>query len=235
MNEHQKEAVVLLSGGLDSTTVLAIALADGYSCSCLSFRYGQRQEVELQRAKTISERMGAKRHLVLPVALGTIGGSALTDDIAVPKDRGIGEMQDSIPVTYVPGRNIIFLAHALAWAEVIGAGDIFLGINAVDYSGYPDCRPDFLAAFETMANLGTKAGSENRPFTLHAPLMRLRKKEIIETGIRLGVDYSLTHSCYDPQGDLACGRCDACRLRLQGFAEAGVADPAAYVDREVPY
>jgi 7-cyano-7-deazaguanine synthase len=225
----RKEAVVLLSGGLDSTTVLAVALAEGYSCSCLSFRYGQRQARELRQARIICERMGGRRHLILRLDLDAIGGSALTADIDVPKDRPLEEMQKDVPVTYVPGRNIIFLAHAVAWAEVIGAADIFLGINAIDYSGYPDCRPDFLAAFSDMANLGTKAGCGNRPFTFHAPLMHLGKKEILLKGLALGVDYSLTHSCYDPVGDLACGRCDACRLRLRGFAEAGIADPIRYV------
>ena len=229
MLRQHKKAVVLLSGGLDSTTVLAIALTDGYECSCLSFSYGQRHVLELQRAKEISHKMAAKRHLILQVDLGSIGGSALTDDIDVPKDRRLPEMQDEIPATYVPGRNIIFLSHALAWAEVLGATDIFLGINAVDYSGYPDCRPDFLAAFEKMANLGTKSGTMNKPFTLHAPLMNFGKKEIIEKGLILGVDYSLTHSCYDPQDEIACGRCDSCRLRLQGFAEAGAFDPLPYV------
>ena len=227
--EKNRKAVVLLSGGLDSTTVLAIALADGYECSCLSFSYGQRHVMELKRAKTICKKMDAKRHLILRVDLDAIGGSALTDDIDVPKDRLISEMEGEIPSTYVPGRNIIFLSHALAWAEVIGAADIFLGINAVDYSGYPDCRPDFLAAFEKMANLGTKSGTMNKPFTLHAPLMNLGKKEIIEKGLNLGVDYSLTHSCYDPQNEMACGRCDSCRLRLQGFAEAGTVDPLTYM------
>ncbi|HER63285.1 MAG TPA: 7-cyano-7-deazaguanine synthase QueC [Desulfobacteraceae bacterium] len=229
-----RQAVVLLSGGLDSTTVLAVALAQGYECSCLSFRYGQRHARELLQAGNICRRMGIKRHLILRVDLEAIGGSALTDDIAVPKDRLPEAMKEEIPATYVPGRNIIFLAHALSWAEVLGASDIFLGINAVDYSGYPDCRPDFLAAFENMANLGTKAGSSGRPFTFHAPLMYLSKKEIIEKGLRLGVDYSLTHSCYDPVGELACGRCDSCRLRLQGFFEAGVDDPAAYAIRINP-
>jgi len=227
-NANGKEAVVLLSGGLDSTTVLAVALDQGYSCSCLSFNYGQRQTRELRQARLIGERMGVRRHLVLHLDLGAIGGSALTADIDVPKDRSLEEMREEVPATYVPGRNIIFLAHAVAWAEVIGAADIFLGINAIDYSGYPDCRPDFLAAFAAMANLGTKAGIEGRPFTFHAPLMHLDKKEILLTGKALGVDYSLTHSCYDPQGDLACGRCDACRLRLRGFAEAGFTDPVRY-------
>lgn len=228
MSDQKKEAVVLLSGGLDSTTVLAIAQATGYSCSCLSFKYGQRQEIELAGAKKISKKMGAHRHMVLRLDLDTIGGSALTADIEVPKNRTLRDMQAEIPVTYVPGRNIIFLSHALAWAEVIGAADIFLGINAVDYSGYPDCRPEFLSAFEKMANLGTKTGTENQPFTLHAPLINMNKKEIIEKGISLGVDYSMTHSCYDPQGDMACGQCDACLLRLQGFARAGLKDPLQY-------
>lgn len=228
MAAKNKEAVVLLSGGLDSTTVLAIARSEGYRCSCLSFRYGQRQERELDQACKIAKAMGAHRHLTLRVDLDTIGGSALTADIPVPKDRDPDLIDCEIPPTYVPGRNIIFLAHALSWAEVIGVADIFLGINAVDYSGYPDCRPEFLAAFEKMANLGTKAGSTGTPFRLHAPLIHLSKKEIIEKGLALGVDYSLTHSCYDPIGDLACGRCDSCRLRLQGFAEAGHTDPANY-------
>ena len=228
MPENSKKAVVLLSGGLDSTTVLAIAKTEGFSCSCLSFRYGQRQEIELEKAGKICEKMGVRRHLVLRVDLDAIGGSALTADIDVPKNRPFHHMQEDIPVTYVPGRNIIFLAHALSWAEVIGASDIFLGINAVDYSGYPDCRPEFLSAFEKMANLGTKAGCENRPFTLHAPLINMSKKEIIEKGVSLGVDYSLTHSCYDPQDEIACGRCDACLLRLQGFAQAGLKDPIKY-------
>ena len=173
--------------------------------------------------------MQAEQHMILRLDLGTIGGSALTSEMEVPKDREIKEMDREIPVTYVPGRNIIFLSHALAWAEVIGAVDIFLGINAVDYSGYPDCRPVFLQAFERMANLGTKAGSTGKPFKLHAPLIELTKKEIVEVGMTLGVDYSITHSCYDPQGELACGRCDACILRLKGFSEAGLKDPVRYV------
>ncbi len=225
------QAVVLLSGGLDSTTVLAMARSQGFVCNCLSFQYGQRQAIELERARTISSHYGAHRHLVLRVDLDAIGGSALTAAIEVPKDRTINDMESEIPVTYVPGRNILFLAHALSWAEVIGATDIFLGINAVDYSGYPDCRPEFLSAFEQMANLGTKAGVTGIPFRLHAPLLRMSKREIIETGIRLGVDYSLTHSCYDPVGSMACGRCDSCQLRLQGFREAGVQDPVAYAAR----
>lgn len=229
MNERQ--AVVLLSGGLDSTTVLAIAQSQGFTCNCLSFRYGQRQTIELERARNIAEKAGVPRHLVLRVDLDAIGGSALTADIEVPKDRPFGEMEQEIPVTYVPGRNILFLAHALSWAEVLGAADIFLGINAVDYSGYPDCRPEFLRAFEQMANLGTKAGASGRPFRFHAPLIQLSKKEIILKGMELGVDYSQTHSCYDPIDGKACGRCDACRLRLQGFSEAGLNDPAPYARR----
>ena len=225
----QTKAVILLSGGLDSSTVLAIARSRGYQCHCLSFRYGQKQDIELERAATIAGAMQARQHMILRLDLDTIGGSALTTDLAVPKDRDIREMDQEIPVTYVPGRNSIFLSHALAWAEVLEARDIFLGINAVDYSGYPDCRPEFLQAFEQMANLGTRAGSTGHPFKLHAPLLELSKKEIIEVGMRLGVDYSSTHSCYDPQGDLACGRCDACRLRLQGFREAGLKDPIQYV------
>ena len=229
MDQISPQAVILLSGGLDSTTVLAIAQSQNYKCNCLSFRYGQRQDIELERARTICKKNGLENHLILRLDLDAIGGSALTTDTPVPKDRGFVEMEKEIPITYVPGRNIIFLSHALAWAEVIGAADIFLGINAVDYSGYPDCRPEFLQAFEQMANLGTKAGSEGKPFTLHAPLMKMSKGEIILQGMKLGVDYSITHSCYDPAGELACGRCDACRLRLKGFEEAGITDPARYV------
>ena len=226
---NQQQAVVLLSGGLDSTTVLAMAQSQGFVCSCLSFQYGQRQSIELERARVIARNADAARHLVLRVDLDAIGGSALTTEIEVPKDRPFGDMEKEIPVTYVPGRNILFLAHALSWAEVLGASDIFLGINAVDYSGYPDCRPEFLDAFAQMANLGTKAGATGKPFRFHAPLIRLSKKEIILKGRELGVDYGLTHSCYDPVGDKACGRCDACRLRLLGFSEAGLVDPAPYV------
>jgi 7-cyano-7-deazaguanine synthase len=226
---QRKKAVILLSGGLDSTTVLAIARSRGFQCYCLSFRYGQKQYIELQRAATIAQEMEAAEHLVFRLDLETIGGSALTSSIEVPKDRRLDEIEQDIPVTYVPARNIIFLSHALAWAEVIGSTDIFLGINAVDYSGYPDCRPEFLKAFELAANLGTKEGSTGSPFKLHAPLIELSKKEIIEVGNQLGVDYSKTHSCYDPVNDLACGHCDACILRLRGFAEAGLEDPAPYV------
>jgi 7-cyano-7-deazaguanine synthase len=225
-----KKAVVLLSGGLDSSTVLAIARSRSFSCYCLSFHYGQKQNIELERAADIATTMRAKQHLVLRLDLGTIGGSALTSALEVPKDRKDEEISHGIPITYVPARNIIFLSHAIAWAEVIGAADIFLGINAVDYSGYPDCRPEFLHAFAQMANLGTKAGSTGNAFQFHAPLIELSKKEIIEVGTKLGVDYSLTHSCYDPVQGLACGHCDACILRLKGFAEAGLKDPVPYVD-----
>ncbi len=226
-NQHAPKAVVLLSGGLDSTTTLAIALDQGYVCHCLSFHYGQRQILELERAAAIAKRYGCP-HLVLRLDLDRIGGSALTDDTPVPKDRPLDAMADAIPATYVPARNIIFLAHALAWAEVVGARDIFIGANAIDYSGYPDCRPEFLEAFTRMANLGTKAGLE-RGFRIQAPLLTLTKAEIIKKGLELGVDYGSTHTCYDPAPDgTACGRCDACLLRRRGFAEAGIDDPVAY-------
>jgi len=226
---EQPPAVILLSGGLDSTTVLAIADAEGYACHCLSFDYGQKQTVELAKAEKIAARYGAKRHLILRLDLDRIGGAALTDNIVVPKD-GNPEQQGTSPVTYVPARNTIHLAHAVAWAEVLGAWDIFIGVNAVDYSGYPDCRPEFLAAFAHMANLGTKAGiSGAAQFTIKAPLMYLSKAEIIKRGLSLGVDYSLTHSCYDPRGTKACGRCDTCILRRNGFAAAGVPDPTDYL------
>ena len=229
MTGEQRKAVVLLSGGLDSTTVLAIAKSQGFACYCLSFQYGQRQSIELERASRIASEMGAAKHLVLRLDLDRIGGSALTDDIAVPKERSASEMSSGVPVTYVPGRNTIFLSHAAAWAEVLGAADIFIGINVMDYSGYPDCRPEYLAAFERAINLGSKAGSEGHQFTIHAPLMRMTKREIIERGTELGVDYGLTHSCYDPDpAGRACGRCDACQLRLKGFAEAGLTDPVQY-------
>lgn len=226
----KKKAVILLSGGLDSTTVLAIARAEGFECYCLSFDYGQKQTVELAKARKIAAVNAVAKHLILHLDLNKIGGSALTDAIEVPKDgASIGKKTD-IPVTYVPARNTILLAHAVAWAEVLGAWDIFVGVNAVDYSGYPDCRPEFLGAFAAMANLGTKAGVSGRNgFVIHAPLITLSKKEIIQKGISLGVDYSITHSCYDPVGEKACGLCDACRLRLRGFQDAGLTDPAPYV------
>jgi 7-cyano-7-deazaguanine synthase len=226
---HSKKAIILLSGGLDSTTVLAIAQSQGYACHCLSFRYGQKQSIELERASHIAKTFSVAQHLILQLDLGKIGGSALTTSLTVPKDRDLNRATDEIPVTYVPARNMIFLAHAVAWAEVIGANDLFIGVNAVDYSGYPDCRPEFLEAFTKMANLGTKAGiMDKKGFTIHAPLLCLSKKEIIEKGVALGIDYSLTHSCYDPKEGKACGRCDSCLLRLRGFAEAGIKDPVAY-------
>ncbi len=232
MKPHNKatKAVILFSGGLDSTTILALAKEQGFSCYCLSFQYGQKQTVELDKASQAAKKAHVAKHLILNLDLDKIGGSALTDTIEVPKDRKLETMENEIPVTYVPARNTIFLSHAIAWAEVLGASDIFIGVNAVDYSGYPDCRPEFLEAFTVMANLGTKAGVEGKnKFTIHAPLLRLSKSEIISKGMRLGVDYAKTHSCYDPVGEKACGRCDACLLRLKGFSEAGLTDPAAYI------
>jgi 7-cyano-7-deazaguanine synthase len=225
-----ENAVVLLSGGLDSTTVLAIAQAEGYSVFALSFEYGQRHATELDAARGIAKAAGVGGHVVASIDLRVFGGSALTDDIAVPKGRSDGEMDAGIPVTYVPARNTIFLSFALAYAETLGASDIFVGVNALDYSGYPDCRPEYIEAFERMANLATKAGVEgSRRLRIHAPLMQLTKEGIIRRGLELGVDYSVTQSCYDPDGEgRACGECDACRLRLRGFAAAGVPDPAAY-------
>jgi len=224
-----KKAVILYSGGLDSTTCLAIAGAQGFEPYAISFAYGQRHRLELEFAKANARPMGAKEHLVVEFDLRKMGGSALTSDIAVPKE-GVGEY---IPVTYVPARNTIFLSFALGWAEVLGAFDIFIGVNALDYSGYPDCRPEYIAAFETMANLATKAGVEGKGrFTVHTPLIRLTKAEIIGKGLSLGVDYSRTLSCYDPTPEgVACGLCDSCRLRLKGFAEAGEQDPVEYVSR----
>ncbi|HBA86785.1 MAG TPA: 7-cyano-7-deazaguanine synthase QueC [Geobacter sp.] len=221
----QKKAVILYSGGLDSTTCMAIAKEQGFEPYALSFSYGQRHKHELEVAKLNARPMGAVDHLVVEFDLRKMGGSALTSDIEVPKG-GVGE---EIPVTYVPARNTIFLSFALGWAETLGSFDIFIGVNALDYSGYPDCRPEFIAAYEAMANLATKAGVEGRRLTIHTPLISLTKAEIIKTGLSLGVDYSRTHSCYDPAEDgAACGLCDSCRLRLKGFAEAGVADPIRY-------
>jgi len=222
--------VCLLSGGLDSATALAIARAEGFVCHALSFDYAQRHRFELDSARKVAAAAGAAEHRVVRLDLSAAGGfghSALTDEIAVPKDRA---KAGGIPVTYVPGRNTVFLSIAMAWAEVIGAFDLFLGVNAVDYSGYPDCRPEFVEAFERLANLATAAAVEGRGrFRIHAPLMRMTKAQIVRTGLSLGVDYSLTHSCYDPSPDgAACGRCDACRLRLEGFAAAGATDPARY-------
>jgi 7-cyano-7-deazaguanine synthase len=231
-----KRAVVLLSGGLDSATVLAMARADGFDCYALSFRYGQRHAVELDAAARVARALDAVEHRVATIDLGhtIFGGSALTSrELAVPKDRAIDAMSSGdIPITYVPARNALFLCHALAWAEVLGARDLYAGMNALDYSGYPDCRPQFLAAFETMARLGTKAGAEGAEWRVRAPLIAMTKAEIIRAGVTLGVDYALTHSCYDPVAELACGRCDSCLLRKKGFADAGVADPTRYVPGE---
>lgn len=221
----KKKAVVLLSGGLDSATVLAMARAEGYECYALGFDYGQRHSAELQAAQRVAADLGACEHKVIKLDLRAIGGSALTDDsIDVPEEDTGG-----IPVTYVPARNTVFLSIALGWAEVLGAQDIFVGVNAVDYSGYPDCRPEYLAAFEHMANLATRAGVEGHRLTVHAPLMRMSKADIVRRGTELGVDYSLTVSCYQARPDgAACGRCDSCRLRAAGFAEAELADPTVY-------
>jgi 7-cyano-7-deazaguanine synthase len=223
-----KRAVVLLSGGLDSTTTLAIAKEEGFDVLALSFRYGQRHEIELDCATHIAASYGV-RHVICHIDLRSVGGSALTSDLAVPKRRSADEIGDGIPVTYVPARNTIFLSFALAWCEAFDASDIFIGINAIDYSGYPDCRPEFIRAFEEVARLGTKAGVEGRPARIHTPLISMTKAQIIATGIRLGVDYAKTSTCYEPRNDgAACGLCDACLLRLNGFAEAGVRDPVAY-------
>ncbi|GAB6095552.1 7-cyano-7-deazaguanine synthase QueC [Desulfatiferula olefinivorans] len=229
MNDPKK-AVVLSSGGLDSTTVIAVALSRGYEVYSLSFSYGQRHVFELEAARTVAETMGVSRHLVVALNMNDIGGSALTSDIAVPKSRSEGDMSRGIPVTYVPARNTIFLSIALGWAEVLEAPDIFIGVNAVDYSGYPDCRPEFIRAFETMANLATRVGIEHPGrIRILTPLMHMSKAEIIRTGLALGVDYSLTHSCYDPSpAGLACGLCDSCLLRKKGFLDAGVPDPTRY-------
>ena len=228
-----KKAVVLSSGGLDSTTVLAMAKSQGYELYSLSFSYGQRHDVELQAAERVAATMGVKRHLVSRMDLKPIGGSALTGDIAVPKDRSESHMAEAIPVTYVPARNTIFLSYALAWAEVLGAWDIFIGVNAIDYSGYPDCRPEYIQAFETMANLATQTAVEGKGrFRIHTPLIDMTKAQIIQAGTALGVDYKMTHSCYDPTPEgLACGSCDSCILRRNGFADAGIDDPTPYAPR----
>jgi 7-cyano-7-deazaguanine synthase len=225
-----RTAVVLVSGGLDSATTLAIARNEHFDCYALTFDYGQRHRFELEAARKVCEALEVRKHIVLPIDLRAFGGSALTADIDVPKNREEEDMATGIPVTYVPARNTIFLALALGWAESLGASDLFLGVNAVDYSGYPDCRPEFIEQFERLANLATKAGvEETAKFKVHTPLISLTKAEIIRAGIRLGVDYSLTHSCYDPdESGRACGHCDSCILRLRGFAEAGQPDPAPY-------
>ena len=223
-----EKAVVLLSGGLDSTTCVAIARAQGFLPVCLAIRYGQRHEVELSRARAVAEAQRVSLREVA-VDLRAIGGSSLTSDLEVPKDRDEAAMGQGVPSTYVPARNALFLSLALGFAEVEGARDLFIGVNAVDYSGYPDCRPEFIHAFEAMARLGTRAGAEGAPFRVHAPLSGMTKAQIIQEGIRLGVDYALTHSCYDPTPEgLACGRCDSCALRRRGFVEAKVADPTRY-------
>ncbi len=227
MTEVGRRAIVLLSGGLDSATTLALARSEGFACHALAFAYGQRHEVELAAARRVAAAQGAAELKVVEIDLRTFGGSALTDDLAVPHDRDTSE--PGIPLTYVPARNTIFLSYALAWAEVLGAQDLFLGVNAVDYSGYPDCRPAFIEAFQELANLATRAGVEGAAYRIHTPLIDLSKAEIIRTGTALGVDYSITHSCYDPdEAGRACGRCDSCTLRHQGFEQAGVPDPTIY-------
>jgi 7-cyano-7-deazaguanine synthase len=227
-----RRVVVLLSGGLDSATTLAIAIAQRYEAYALSFDYGQRHQIEIEAAQRVANSLGAKEHRIAKIDLRVFGGSALTDDVDVPKQRADKEIASGIPVTYVPVRNTIFLAYALAWAEVIPANDIFIGVNAIDYSGYPDCRPEFIQAFENLANVGTKAGVEGRRFQIHTPLIQLSKAEIIHKAVELGVDVSLTHSCYDPTLEgLACGECDSCLLRLKGFREAGIKDPLRYAKK----
>ena len=228
---HHKKAIVLSSGGIDSTTVMAMAKSEGYEIYSLSFFYGQRHSLELDAAKKVAVMLGAKKHLVVNIDLRAFGGSALTDDIEVPKGRDEIDMQRSIPVTYVPARNTIFLSYALAWAEILCVSDIFIGVNAVDYSGYPDCRPEYIAAFQNMANLATKAAVERETrVKIRTPLIAMSKADIIKRGIELGLDYGITHSCYDPSPDgKACGRCDSCLLRKRGFREASIPDPTIYV------
>ena len=227
-----KRAVVLLSGGLDSATTLAICMREGFEAYALSFDYGQRHKIEIAAAKRVAVAAGVREHRIAEIDLRVFGGSALTDEIAVPKGEGIKEPDAEIPITYVPARNTIFLSYALAWCEVLGARDIFLGVNAVDYSGYPDCRPEFIATFEKLARLATKAGVEGAQFRVHAPLINMSKAQIIAKGTDLGVDFSLTHSCYDPLPDgRACGACDSCRLRLEGFRAAGLEDPIRYATK----
>lgn len=228
MQNLSNRAVILLSGGLDSATCLAIAKSQGFEPYAISFRYGQRHRIELERASAVSRHLGAKDHIIIDIDLAKLGGSALTDqNIAVPKHQSVDQIGSEIPLTYVPARNTVFLSYALAWAEVLESKDIFIGVNALDYSGYPDCRPDYIAAFEKMANLATKRGVEGNHLTIHAPLIQLTKAQIIERGLALGVDYSLTISCYDPSEDgTPCGRCDSCLLRAKGFSEIGSVDPA---------
>lgn len=230
MTAEMKNAVVLLSGGIDSATAMAIAKAWGFEIYALSFRYGQRHAVELEAAKRVVFSLGAREHLILDADLDRIGGSALTSRVCIPKDRAEEEIGEGIPLTYVPARNTVFLSLALAWAEVLETGHIFIGVNVIDYSGYPDCRPEYIEAFERMANLATKAAVEGRTrIKIHAPLITMTKAEIIRIGLDLGVDYSITHSCYDPSAEgLACGRCDSCILRKKGFRDAGFLDPTLY-------
>ncbi|MDP4176052.1 MAG: 7-cyano-7-deazaguanine synthase QueC [Bacteroidota bacterium] len=228
-----KKAIVLSSGGLDSTTCMGIARQEGFELYSLSFRYGQRHIFELEASKRVAEYFKANKHLLIDINLREIGGSALTSDIEVPKDRTESDLSHGIPVTYVPARNTIFLSYALAWAEVLSSRDIFIGVNSLDYSGYPDCRAEYISAFQKMAKLATKYGVESdEEIIIHTPLIHLTKAEIIKKGMSLGVDYSITHSCYDPSPEgLACGRCDSCYLRLKGFREAGFEDPVKYVKR----
>lgn len=230
MSDAGRTAVVLLSGGIDSATALAVAQQQGYAAAALTFRYGQRHAVEIEAARRVARARRVERHEIVDLDLRRFGGSALTSDTPVPKDRAPHELALGIPVTYVPARNTIFLSFALAWSEVLGAHDIFIGVNALDYSGYPDCRPEYIAAFQAMADLATRAGVEGKQrLHIHTPLIALTKRQIIETGAALGVDYALTSSCYDPSpAGIACGRCDACLLRLKGFAEAGLPDPIPY-------
>ena len=234
--QRQKPAVVLLSGGLDSATTAAVARAEGFTIHALSVDYGQRHRFELESASRVAASLGVAEHRVVKIDLAAFGGSALTADIDVPQDRDANEMSTGIPITYVPARNTVMLSLALGYAEVIGAADIFIGVNAVDYSGYPDCRPEFIAAFEQVANLATKAGVEGTlKFHIHTPLIQLTKAEIIRRGVQLGVDYGLTHTCYSPDGaGISCGRCDACHLRIKGFAEAGLTDPISYQEEFSP-
>jgi 7-cyano-7-deazaguanine synthase len=227
---HGPPAVVLLSGGLDSTTLLAYAVNEGFTTYAMTFRYGQRHAIEVDAARRIARRFGAREHIIVDIDLRTFGGSALTSAEAVPKDRSHDEMRQGIPITYVPARNTIFLSYALAWSEVLGASEIFIGVNAIDYSGYPDCRPEYIVAYERMANLATRDAVEGvTPVHIRAPLLHLAKPEIIRLGLELGVDYAMTSSCYDPTADgKACGRCDACQLRLDAFGRLGTTDPARY-------
>ena len=231
MTNDKKKAVLLLSGGLDSTTTLAIAQSEGFDVHAMTFRYGQRHQAEIEAARDVAARFGISEHVVVEIDLRLFGGSALTSEAAVPKGRELSEMGSGIPITYVPARNTIFLSFALAWAEVLKSQDIFIGVNALDYSGYPDCRPEYISAYQSMANLATREGVEGRQkLTIHTPLIDLTKAQIISKGIALGIDYSMTSTCYDPgsKGE-ACGACDACQLRLKGFSENGMRDPARYL------